>query len=217
MFRKLFVSVLVVTSSFILAIGQSPEARKEKEKAAQAFTFTFEGDDGYLGVKKAEVSKENFGKFGLREVRGVAVEKVLENSPAAAAGIKAGDVIVRFNGDDVTSTRKLTRLISDVAPNHQARIAVFRNGTEQEINVTNGKRPAPTFSNGNFEFRTPMPMGKLEIPDFKNLPQLKDLPELKELPSDGTPRVFKFPGGEGDTFNDSLSPLLTRGLAHFGK
>ena len=100
MFNKSFISVLIVTSAFTLIFGQTPEAKKDKDKLPQAFAWSFDGDGAYLGVQTQEVSKENFAKFGLRDVRGVAVEKVLENSPAAAAGIRDGDVIVRFNGED---------------------------------------------------------------------------------------------------------------------
>src|SRR5437867_7651436 len=141
MFSKWFISVLIVTSSFILAFGQTPETKKEKDKAATTFAWSFDGDGGYLGVQTQEVTKENFAKFGLRDVRGIAVEKVLENSPAAAAGIQNGDVIVRFNGEEVTSSRKLTRLVSEVDPDHQVSLTVSRGGREQDIGVTVGKRP----------------------------------------------------------------------------
>src|SRR5438105_15696735 len=98
MYIKSFISVLIVTSSFILAFGQTPEPKKEKE-VVKTFAFSFDGDGGYLGVQTQEVNKENFARFGLRDVRGVAVEKVVENSPAAAAGIQNNDVIVRVNGE----------------------------------------------------------------------------------------------------------------------
>src|SRR5437870_2947791 len=108
MFNKSFMSVLIVTSAFTFIFGQTPEAKKDKEVAPQAFAWSFESDGAYLGIQAQEVSKENFAKFGLKEVRGVAIEKVLENSPAATAGLRDGDVIVRFNEDEVTSSRKLT-------------------------------------------------------------------------------------------------------------
>src|ERR1041385_4011864 len=120
MFRNLFSSVLIVTSAFVLAFGQTSE-KKEKTEAPQSFAFSFGGDGSYLGVETQEITKENFAKFGLREVRGVAVDKVMENSPAAAAGLQAGDVIVRLNGEEITSARKLTRLIDEIDPDHLAK------------------------------------------------------------------------------------------------
>src|SRR6187399_564966 len=114
MFSKSFLSVMIVTSTFTLVFGQTPEAKKDTEKAPKAFAFSFDGGGSYLGVQTQEVNKENFAKFGLKDVRGVAVEKVMENSPAATAGLQAGDVIIKFYGEDVTGARKLTRLVSEV-------------------------------------------------------------------------------------------------------
>jgi serine protease Do len=206
MYIRSFFSVLIVTSSFILTFGQdAPEAKKEKEKdaakAAKAFAFSFDGNGSYLGVQTQEVNKENFSKFGLREVRGVAVEKVLENSPAAAAGLQTGDVIVRFNREEITSTRKLTRLISEVAPDHQVSLTVLRNGDEKDIKATLGKRQTPQFENGNFSFAIPeIDKMKLEK-ELKNLPDLKNLKELKELQKGDGPMVFGMPrDGEGRNF-----------------
>src|SRR5205085_5801402 len=150
MYIKSFLSVLIVTSSFILAFGQTPEAKKDDEKGARTFAFSFDGGGSYLGVQTEEVNKDNFAKFGLRDVRGVAVEKVVDNSPAAAAGLRPGDVIVKVNGDEVSSTRKLTRLISEIDPDHQARLTVMRGGSEKEMTATLAARPAPKFGDGNF-------------------------------------------------------------------
>jgi len=153
----------------------SPESLQRIERQMQIFN-----DGGsYLGVHMQEVSKENISKFGLREVRGVAVERVVENSPAAQAGLQKGDVIVRFNGEEITSVRKLTRLIGEVAPDHQARITVLRGGgggNERELTATMGKRPAAQFQNGTFRTE-----------DFS-------LPGIPEFPSQTMPRVTLPPG-----------------------
>jgi serine protease Do len=187
MFSKSFISVLIVTSAFTFVFGQTPETKSDKQGAAvTAFTFSFDGDGSYLGIQTEEISKENFSKYALRSVTGVAIEKVIENSPAAAAGLQNGDVIVRFNGDEVTSTRKLTRLLSEVAPDHQVRLTISRGGAEQEITVTLAKRPMPKFEPGNFTFRAPAPMGKMEIP------------RVPAMPRGDFPRVFNLPPGDDD-------------------
>jgi membrane-associated protease RseP (regulator of RpoE activity) len=218
-------SILIVTSSFVLAIGQTPEAKKESPKTAQTFAFSFDGEGGYLGVQSVEVTKENFAKFGLREVRGVAVDKVVEGSPAAAAGIKDGDVIVRFNGEDITSTRKLTRLVSEVSPDHQVKLTVIRGGSEQEITATVAKRPMPKFGEGNFAFTMP-PMGKIEAPGFQGLERLRDLPQMKDFPKGELPQIFMAPNGDGEAFSwrmgegrqigVGVSPLTKQLAQHFG-
>lgn len=179
---KYLSSVLIVTSSFVIAIGQTPEVKVEKEKV---FAFAFEGGGGYLGVQTQEINKENFAKFGLSSVRGVAVEKVSEGSPAAAAEIKEGDVIIRFNGEEITSTRKLTRLISEVAPDHQARVTILRGGSESELTATMGKRQMPRMGDGNWTFSTP---------------PTPPMPRIERMPRGDAPRVFSIPEGEGRSF-----------------
>ena len=212
MFIKSFVSILIVTSSFILAIGQTPEAKTEKvDKSTAMLTLAYAGDGGYLGIQTQEVTKENFAKFGLREIRGVAVEKVVENSPAASAGILAGDVIVRFDGEEVTGARKLTRLINEVAPDHQVKLTVLRGGSEQEIAATLGKRQMPKFENGNFTFSTPGPMFKMGIPALPNGELLRSFPMPR-----GEGRSFAWRAGEGRQIGIGVTALSKQLAAHFG-
>ena len=154
MFKISNLFALFVFCGFVITVVVAQDPPKTPKAPFEAFEFFADGGS-YLGVQTQEVTKENFGKFGLSGVRGVAVEKVLDDSPAKQAGLQDGDVIVRFNGEEVTSYRKLTRLISETAPDHQAKLTVVRGGSEREMTVTLGKRPAPKFEMGNFEIATP--------------------------------------------------------------
>jgi membrane-associated protease RseP (regulator of RpoE activity) len=199
MIRRSLALFLLGVAAGTAAYAQKDITPPSKPEAPQTFAWSFDSQGGYLGVQTQEVTRQNFARFGLTDVRGVAVEKVMDKSPAALAGIQAGDVIVKFNGDEVTSVRKLTRLIGEVDPDHQATVTVLRGGREQDVNVTIAKRPMPEFNNGNFQFNLPQ-MG--EMPDFKNFPQLKDLPDLKNLPDlkdlpKGEFRQFEVPNGKG--------------------
>jgi len=99
-------------------------------------------DEGnYLGVSVEELTRENAKTYGLTgEPRGVGVTQVLKGSPAERAGLREHDIIVRFDGEAVTSVRKLTRLITESSPDHTARITVLRGGSEQELSVTLARR-----------------------------------------------------------------------------
>lgn len=185
MFRKILTFGLLLSVSAIGAAAQSGE----QDKVTRTFAFTIDGNGGYLGVQTVEVTRDNMSKYGLNEVRGVAVEKVMDGSPAAAAGIRSGDVIVRINGEAITSTRKLTRLISEISPDQQARVTVIRGGAEQEITATIGKRPGPQFEEGRFT---------MPLPELPDMPQLGRLREL--FKNDGSGNVFTFPEGEADVF-----------------
>ena len=195
MIRKSLALFVLGVAAGTAAYAQKDITPPAKPDAPQTFAWTFDGDGGYLGVQTQEVTREYFSKFGLRDVRGVAIAKVMEKSPAAAAGLREGDVIVKFNGDEISSVRKLTRLIGEVSPDHQATVTVLRGGTEQDVNVTIAKRPMPEFSNGNFQFSMP-PMGKIDIPDLKYLPQLKDMPDFQNMPK-GEFKQFEVPNGQG--------------------
>lgn len=185
MFRNILTFGLLLSVSAFGVAAQSVE----QDKVTRTFAFTIDGNGGYLGVQTVEVTRDNMSKFGLNEVRGVGVEKVLEGSPAASAGIRAGDVIVRINGEAVTSTRKLTRMISEISPDQQARVTVIRSGSELELSATIGKRPAPQFEEGRFT---------MPLPELPDMPQLERLREL--FKNDGSGKVFTFPEGEADVF-----------------
>src|SRR5215204_1720585 len=132
MIRKSFAFILFVLVGIGAGNAQDPKADKQSP-VTKNFSWSFDGDGGYLGVQTEEVTKDNLAKFGLREVKGVGVESVVDGSPAQTAGLQKGDVIIRVNGDEITSTRKLTRLISEISPDHQAKLTVLRNGNERDI------------------------------------------------------------------------------------
>ena len=116
-----------------------PEVPGAPVEPPAAFSFFLEGGS-FLGVYAEDVNKENMGRYGLREARGVGITQVVKDSPAEKAGLKKDDVILRFEGDSVTSVRKLNRLVSEVAPDQTVRLAINRGGAEQEVSVTIGKR-----------------------------------------------------------------------------
>ncbi|HEV2859487.1 MAG TPA: PDZ domain-containing protein [Pyrinomonadaceae bacterium] len=119
----------------------APPPAQPAHPAPMTFTTNFFFGDNFLGVSVEEVTRENAGRYKVSgEPRGVGVKAVIKDSPAARAGLREGDVIVRFDGEAVTSTRKLNRLIEESAPEHAARLTVLRGGSEQEVTATLGKR-----------------------------------------------------------------------------
>jgi serine protease Do len=109
------------------------------EPFGQAFSLFIDGGS-FLGVYAEDINKENMGRYGLREARGVGITSVVKDSPAEKAGLRKDDVILRFDGENVTSARKLTRLVSEVAADQTVRLGISRGGSEQEVAVTIGKR-----------------------------------------------------------------------------
>ena len=111
---------------------------QEPATADRSFSFLIDGG-AFLGVGAEDISKENMGRYGMREVRGVGVTQVVKDSPAEKAGLKKDDVILRFDGESVTSARKLTRLVNESSPDQTVRITISRGGAEQEVSATLAK------------------------------------------------------------------------------
>ena len=81
---------------------------------------------GWLGVGIQPLTADLAKKFGVTEGEGVLVNEVFEKDPAAVAGIRPGDVIVRIDGTVVDSPNKLSRLIGALTPGARAKIDVVR-------------------------------------------------------------------------------------------
>src|SRR5689334_9185058 len=81
---------------------------------------------GWLGVGIQPLTAELAKKFGVSEGEGVLVNEVFEKDPAALAGIKPGDVIVRIDGAVVDSPNKLSRLIATLTPGATSKIEIVR-------------------------------------------------------------------------------------------
>jgi len=94
---------------------------------------------GMLGVSVQDVTRELAEQFQLLDNKGALVAQVNKDSPAEKAGLKAGDVIVRFNGRGVSDTGRLRNLVAAATPGSNARVVVIRGGKELTITVTIGK------------------------------------------------------------------------------
>ena len=116
--------------ALLAATAQDPQ-----QPSTRNFSFYLDGG-AFLGVSTEDITNENMAHYGLREVRGVGVTEVVKDSPAEKAGLRKDDVIVRFDGESVTSVRKLTRLVSESSPDQTVRITVSRGGAEQELTAT---------------------------------------------------------------------------------
>ncbi len=143
LFLALIVAGGVVAGGIVYAQDSAPMTLVDDDQdpgnADRTFSLFLDGGS-YLGVRTEDVSKENMARYGLREVRGVGVTEVLKDSPAEKAGLKKDDVILRFDGEAVTSVRKLTRLVSESSPDQTVRLTISRAGSEQEVTATLSKR-----------------------------------------------------------------------------
>ena len=93
---------------------------------------------GWLGVQIQPVTQDIADSMGLKESKGALVDKAEKDSPAAAAGLKDGDVITSVNGEAVADSHDLARKIAALGPKKEADLAIIRNGSTQTMKVTLG-------------------------------------------------------------------------------
>jgi Do/DeqQ family serine protease len=91
---------------------------------------------GKLGVTIQPVTADIASSLGLKEVKGALVNSVEKGSPAEKAGIQRGDVITAFNGSAVSDSNNLRNLVASTAPGTQVTITVWRDGKEQQFQMT---------------------------------------------------------------------------------
>ena len=96
---------------------------------------------GYLGVGLAPINEDFAASLGLEKRRGEFVQTVRDDSPAAKAGLKPGDIITRVNGKDVTADQTVSFLVANLVPGTQVPVELLRDGKRLALNVTLGKRP----------------------------------------------------------------------------
>lgn len=96
---------------------------------------------GWLGVYVQSVTDEIAENLNLKDEHGALVAKVSPDGPAAKAGIKAGDVIVRFDGKDVSEMRRLPRLVAETTINKEVEVILWRDGKRMQIKAVVGELP----------------------------------------------------------------------------
>jgi serine protease Do len=97
---------------------------------------------GWIGVQIQNVTQDLADDLGLKEASGALVAEAQKNSPAAAAGVKSGDVITAVDGEAVADPHDLARRIAALGPKKTAKLSIVRNGSPMTIDVTLGTMPA---------------------------------------------------------------------------
>ena len=153
------------------AIAAEPQIDREEE-----FAIALEDEGGsWLGVETQEVTAEKTKELKLSAERGVVIGKVLEESPAAKAGLKDGDVVTEINGERVEGTVQFRRMIRETPTGRTLQLTVWRDGRSQKVSATLGKMQENRKRRMNampqvFNFRTP------EMPEVAPMP---DMPSIE--------------------------------------
>lgn len=122
--------------------------------------------EGYLGVMAAPLSEDVKEVAGID--RGVLINSLMDNSPAAEAGLLPGDVITAVGGKSVNAPAELTDLIRSHKPGDTVPIEYYRSGKKREAGVRLGERPAAPRDRQGFGFS--------QIPErlYEQFPELRE-------------------------------------------
>jgi serine protease Do len=112
----------------IAVAGLSAQNRVEVRQAPRGNLMMLDGRGSQLGVMVSDLD--------AKEGAGVKVDEVTVDSAAGKAGLKAGDVVVEFDGERVRSARQFTRLVQETPDGRTVKIAVLRDGKRQTLDAT---------------------------------------------------------------------------------
>ena len=96
---------------------------------------------GYLGVLIQDVDHNLAETFGMSRPQGALVAKVLPGSPAEKAGIQLGDVILKYNNQELRESSQLPPMVGNTKAGDRAKLTVLRQGREQKVDITIGELP----------------------------------------------------------------------------
>lgn len=91
---------------------------------------------GWLGVRLANLTPATADRAGYNGDTGAVVTRITPGGPAAAAGLRPGDVVLKFNGRDIADSRTLTRMVGEAQIGAQTAIEIVRDGRRMTITAT---------------------------------------------------------------------------------
>jgi serine protease Do len=94
---------------------------------------------GWLGVRIQVVTDEIAESLGLKETHGALVASVSKDGPAEKSGIKAGDIILEFNGKKIESMRNLPRIVAETEVGKSSKVEIWRNKSRKNVTVQLGE------------------------------------------------------------------------------
>ena len=94
---------------------------------------------GWLGVRIQEVTPEIAESLGLKKAMGAMVSGVTEKGPSEKAGVKSGDIILKFDGHDINKMRQLPRLVADAKVGKKISLTLWRKGKKKTVTVNLGQ------------------------------------------------------------------------------
>jgi len=177
------------------ALMASPVIGQQRREVppAQGPDVMVRRDSSYLGIGVHDIDSDRAKALKLKEERGAEITQVDSDGPAEKAGLRAGDVILEYNGTAVQGTEQLQHLVRSTPAGHTAKIVIWRNGAAQTISATVAQRKGLWIETPGGEMMVPIP----------TMPAMPPMPATQAM---NMPRVITvMPSGmlgiEGEALN----------------
>jgi serine protease Do len=130
---KVFVIALLATA-LVTPVAQA-QTRSTGSQDSGRVQMPRPGRVTMIGVRLGDVTADNMKTLKLAKAEGAVVESANANSPAAAAGLRANDVIIQFDGERVRSAGQLTRLVHETPAGREVALIVLRDGRKTDLRI----------------------------------------------------------------------------------
>ena len=104
-------------------------------KVAEQLKATGKVSRGRLGIAVQSVTPELAGSFGLKTATGALVNSVEAGSAAAVSGVQVGDIVLSANGQEITNSSILPRIVGQLGPNQKVELVIWRNNKKITLNA----------------------------------------------------------------------------------
>jgi serine protease Do len=128
-------TAIISPSGGSIGIGFAIPSRSVQPIVAQLREFG-ETRRGWIGVRIQQVDDAIAESLGIGKARGALIAGVTDGAPAAAAGLKTGDVVVKFGGHDIKEMRDLPKIVAETKVGDTVEVVVLRDGKEKTLKIT---------------------------------------------------------------------------------
>jgi serine protease Do len=160
-------------SAQALLAGPEPDSPRARN-ASNRIVVSPRGSS-YLGVAVVDITADRARELHLKEEIGVEVTCIDAGSPAAKAGLKAGDVVLEYNGERVEGGEQFIRLVRETPPGRSAKLTVWRDGGAQTLTATIGQRQPGIMA---FSMEPPQAPSMPLMPETPMSPPVFILPDM---------------------------------------
>jgi serine protease Do len=201
MVSKILISGICVAGFAAQTMFAEPPGETPRAHTAGNRVIVTRGSS-YLGVAVVEITADRAKELHMKDERGVEVTCVDADSPAAKAGLKAGDVVLEYNGERVEGGEQFIRLVRETPPGRTAKLTIWRTNGNQTLTATIGQRQPNLLA---FSLDSPEPLSMPALPEMPVMPAVPTMPDMpRTLMSWRSPML----GIESEALNPQLAEFF---------